>query len=844
VPLRLHGQAIFHDRRARASARCLGSGGAGDRARSGRATRGEAPWPHACASAPETLARLREPAESVFPIRSVPLSSPAGSARRLWMRWSLSVSRVWAVLLAVVLALATGAFAQDGEGAEAFDRRRFRALERAVIDLTEIGRRPEAERLLELLGILGLPGDDRTRIRERLDRVRVREDSAGRRLPRIRDHLQDAARDLGDDLATLAPAVRAEMADAVLAIDDTVETAWIAKGLVRGVDGGWVSPEIHALAERRAAIQAAMQAVRKLEVPVEVSESRHPLLMHLDHEPGLLVEAAGLRIHTNWPRAKTVRLVQNLVRAVAFSHWLIDGGDIVVPDELRLQTVLFTGKTAYERALGFDLSAGNVREDVAERCRNLAGYYRTDRTLVNNRVSENHALAGLFSHATGVVDSLLHRKAEFPSLVAGHANWVLMSLYGATLPGIAYDGEAFAGTTTDPDAGRRAFLIGAGLVGARSWLRAEAAAKRDPAWSRSFEDQVGKIDGVVRLKATFVVEYLQQQGPLRPVLDAARPAKGMPPADAIAVMQEIVGGNLGAFEQKWRAWLLGGVVPGGGDCLVALLGGGAADLDPESAEALRIVREIRKAAIRDVLPFDTLPPIEIDRELSAHARLHAAYLVRHPDQAAAWPDAHEEFTDREGFTPEGAWSGGHSVIAPGTDGPRAAIVAWMGTYYHRLPFLDPGLLRIGWGREGSMCVLDNGSVVRPVGFEYVVVWPPNGIEDVPRRFRPELPNPFPGEDQSAWGYPITLQVAPKWGEPVPRLALTLRVGDGEGPVVDALVSSPHEPGNELLVPPAAWCLIPREPLRANTTYHVTAQCTDGTPFHDGNDYVWTFRTGR
>ncbi len=38
-------------------------------------------------------------------------------------------------------------------------------------------------------------------------------------------------------------------------------------------------------------------------------------------------------------------------------------------------------------------------------------------------------------------------------------------------------------------------------------------------------------------------------------------------------------------------------------------------------------------------------------------------LNLHPEQLAMWPEAHEEFPDKEGFTTEGAWAGGNSVIS-------------------------------------------------------------------------------------------------------------------------------------------------------------------------------------
>src|SRR6185295_11631593 len=102
------------------------------------------------------------------------------------------------------------------------------------------------------------------------------------------------------------------------------------------------------------------------------------------------------------------------------------------------------------------------------------------------------------------------------------------------------------------------------------------------------------------------------------------------------------------------------------------------------------------------------------------------YLDKHPAQKAAWPDAHEEYADQEGFSPEGSRAGLASVIAPGVNGPEQAIDGWMATFYHRLPLLAPGLVRIGWGLEKGTAVLDSGDLVAPSETSAWAAWPPAG----------------------------------------------------------------------------------------------------------------------
>lgn len=191
----------------------------------------------------------------------------------------------------------------------------------------------------------------------------------------------------------------------------------------------------------------------------------------------------------------------------------------------------------------------------------------------------------------------------------------------------------------------------------------------------------------------------------------------------------------------------------------------------------------------------------------------------------------------DGYSPAGARSGLSSVIAPGVGSAEEAIDGWIGTFYHRLPLLEPGLVRIGWGLEGHVAVLDSGSLVAPTQTPMHVAWPPPQAVNVPRRFCAELPNPVPGADQSQWGYPVTLQT---FGTD-PQLRMRLYVGAQRGGTeIPCHFSTPKEPTNTELAPAGAFCLIPKVPLAANTTYTVAV---DGWVKEDaGAD--WQFTTGK
>jgi hypothetical protein len=157
----------------------------------------------------------------------------------------------------------------------------------------------------------------------------------------------------------------------------------------------------------------------------------------------------------------------------------------------------------------------------------------------------------------------------------------------------------------------------------------------------------------------------------------------------------------------------------------------------------------------------------------------------------------------------------------------------MATLYHRLPLLEPGLVRIGWGHARRCAVLDCASLCAPPPEVAEVRWPHDGMKDVPLRFEPELPNPVPGEEQSRWGYPVTLQL---WHfAPEPQLVLRLFEGGRE---VACHMTTPEAPTNPYLVPRGTYALIPKAALKAKTTYAVRVEGYPGRP-----DYAWTFTTG-
>ena len=359
-------------------------------------------------------------------------------------------------------------------------------------------------------------------------------------------------------------------------------------------------------------------------------------------------------------------------------------------------------------------------------------------------------------------------------------------------------------------------------------------------------DQYGKIQGDELLKATFVMEMFAQDGPVHPLL--AKLPNVVEGASALEVLERALGGPIADLEAAWREWFVParpGVVQRLGAPLVEekLSGDEKATLDH-----LVAIRE--QAGIAK-------PDVDFDRPASDACRKHAIYLARHADQLERWPDAHEEYPDREGFDPEGAWAGGHSVIAPGSRDGKDAIDSWMATFYHRLPLLDPALLRVGYALESSCAVLDSGSFVgirERRGVEagmgqgvdvtwWAIAWPPPGATDVPTRFQDELPDPVPGEDDAKMGYPITFQLLHRY-DGRRELELELREGSASGRAVPCWFSTPSKPTNPKLAPDDAWCLIPKGPLDPGKSYFVAGRLKIVANQTAEADVAWSFRCGR
>jgi hypothetical protein len=528
------------------------------------------------------------------------------------------------------------------------------------------------------------------------------------------------------------------------------------------------------------------------------------------------------------------RQLREVVRATALVNWLLTGVLKPPSGASPMRVISFRRKEDFVAAVGHAVRTGMLEPATERDAAHVRGFWADNVRIEFDPVE---SLVGAVTFHDALNGHPFDGNTMYYSPIAVHAglqDWIFARYLGC--PSLTYTwtekaGGRGGGATSDSPrqiAERDAMLrlAKAGLAGRRMWLQWLARRGEDPVWSRSMVDEIGKITGDDLTKCTFVFEHLVETGSLAPLIHEMW---GKPPV--ASSYEKALGAPLSTFESNFRTWLLAGAPPAG---LAQTLGSASLDpLSPQEKACLARLDEIR----RQTLGKDA-PGVDLDRELSDGCRAHAIYLDKHPKQQTAWPDAHEEYADQDGFTVEGSRAGLSSVIMPGANGPEDAIAGWMATFYHRLPLLEPGLVRVGWGLENGVAVLDSGSLVAPPEKCIWVAWPPAAAKDVPRRFAPELPNPVEGEDQSAWGYPVTLQFANFEPEPDVRMRLHLGTTRG-GAEVPCHFSTPEAPTNPQLAPTGSFCLIPKRTLAPSTTYTVAV---DGWP-KDSGGADWTFTTG-
>ena len=273
-----------------------------------------------------------------------------------------------------------------------------------------------------------------------------------------------------------------------------------------------------------------------------------------------------------------------------------------------------------------------------------------------------------------------------------------------------------------------------------------------------------------------------------------------------------------------------------------------------------------------------------DPNLSRADGLHAQYLVRNYAEAirsgrGLGAEAHREDSRLPNYTDEGAHAAISSlvnewVIPSRTQEERADDLAkpyliyppsesaapewnvdvWISVPFHRSGFLNPLLRSVGYGMycasgvcAASLDTTSGASVVvlpgRPL--KKAIVFPPDGAQVRVRGFHSEWPDPRSGcaGYNPPSGFPLTIQVGNFVSAKLQDFSIQ-RI-DGKDPTVEACgfdetTYSNPDPGQQILGRQTLHgfgmvVVIPRKPLEAAASYHVTMQVND-------QKYDWSFST--
>jgi hypothetical protein len=256
-----------------------------------------------------------------------------------------------------------------------------------------------------------------------------------------------------------------------------------------------------------------------------------------------------------------------------------------------------------------------------------------------------------------------------------------------------------------------------------------------------------------------------------------------------------------------------------------------------------------------------LKPVKLSDDLSLGCQVHARYLLLNAAVITSQGlNPHEELPTLNGFSQVGRQAAHASVISgysskPPEDWPAHSVDLWLGSFYHRVPILNPSLKMIGFGYatdgQAWKVVMDVESGARRPSSAAkgpVVVYPVDEQEKVPRIYAkgtPETPSPIPDDRPTGTvGFPITAQFPP--GTKVTGVVATLsatpakKTAEAGATEVPIWLSSPAFPAVANVRQRNTVCLIPKAPLAANLTYRVTiAAKVDGKPWNR----TWTFTTG-
>jgi len=256
------------------------------------------------------------------------------------------------------------------------------------------------------------------------------------------------------------------------------------------------------------------------------------------------------------------------------------------------------------------------------------------------------------------------------------------------------------------------------------------------------------------------------------------------------------------------------------------------------------------AALNDFRLLYGLPAVKMNANLNASATEHAKYLDANEIKQSkdSQESLHMQTPGKKQFfgaTPlDRASYFGYSTKV-GEDaayfqGPvKEAMDLLFDAPYHRDPFLDPNVVEVGIGKVGDYTIINFGYSTTTEN--QLVVSPAPDDRYVPVSFEGNE-DPDPVRIHSGTSYPVGYPIMAQYygSDKAKAKLLGAELTEGVNQKVDVLVNTPDN-DNKLT---NAFIIMPRKPLKANTTYHVklNLQITDGGGNISTELKQWNFTT--
>jgi uncharacterized protein YkwD len=270
------------------------------------------------------------------------------------------------------------------------------------------------------------------------------------------------------------------------------------------------------------------------------------------------------------------------------------------------------------------------------------------------------------------------------------------------------------------------------------------------------------------------------------------------------------------FKQSWRTSIAPGAMK---------------DFVPANAQqtaALTLANKVRHNL--------ALPELRMDDCLNTAATMHADYLAANNEVGHSQRPGKPKFfaeTGGERLAKLGWGGASWEVVSQGEKELSDAIENLFDAPYHRIAFMQPGLITFGSGRVKDKTAIELGGTSE----EGVIVSPADGQTNVARMwFGTEIPDPLrlhPDTSQPV-GYPIVLVAFQRTDQGLSSVKATLTTN---GQPVPFFLNSP---ANDSELQSAAF-IIPSKPLKPKTTYAVSVTAVDAAG--QAINRSWTFTTG-